>query len=76
MKCFRCEEWGHGAESCPQQQRALDYGEHLARIDRFTARWVAGTLSRESKRKAISAENILWYGEGNPELRVRRLTYP
>jgi hypothetical protein len=72
MKCFKCSEYGHSADICPLLVPAQSFDEHIARIDRYVERWISGELTREAKRRSISAENILWYGEKCP----RHLIYP
>jgi len=52
--------------------RADSFDEHLARIGGYVASWAEGDMTREQKRRAISAENRLWYGDECP----RRLIYP
>jgi len=52
--------------------RADSRDEHLARIDAHVERWTEGHMSTEQKRRAISDENRLWYGDECP----RRLVYP
>jgi hypothetical protein len=73
MKCYKCGIDGeHYAATCPELVPASSFDEHLARIDRIVNRWCDGEITREVKRRAISAENQLWYGEHCR----RELTYP
>ena len=72
LDCFRCGEPGHWASSCTLLQPAASEDEHLGRIRRYVDRWVAGEMSREQKRVAISSENQMWYGDKCP----RNLIYP
>ena len=76
MTCFNCGEEGHIDPDCPLRLRAEHWKAHLSRIDRLVDLYVAGRITREQKRRMISAENVTWYGHDNPELRARRLSYP
>jgi hypothetical protein len=52
---------------------AASFDEHMSRITFYVDRWVAGHMSRQQKRVAISLENQLWYGQLKCP---RSLTYP
>jgi len=43
---------------------ARDYDEHLAVIDEYVAAWHRGEISAGEKRRAVSDENLRYYGEG------------
>ena len=66
LTCYHCEEPGHFAANCPVTAVAGSFEEHLARIDRFVARWVDRELTTEQKRRLISDENTLYYGSACP----------
>lgn len=70
--CYRCGEPGHWVNSCPTLQPAVSEEEHLGRIRLYVDQWVAGRMSTEQKRCAISVENEMWYGVKCP----KHLTYP
>jgi hypothetical protein len=76
MTCHNCGEEGHLNKDCPLRFQAASYREHLGRIDRLVDLWVTGRISKEQKRRMISAGNVSWYGPDNPVLRSRGLTYP
>ena len=76
MECFNCGEIGHLDANCPLRFQAESWRGHLKRVERLVDLWVEGRITREQKRRMISAENVLWYGADNPELRVHRLIYP
>ena len=61
--CFRCGDPGHWVSSCPTLVPAASEAEHLGRIRLYIDRWVAGKMTTEQKRVAISLENSMWYGE-------------
>ena len=72
MACYRCHRPGHYADSCPESIPAAGKDEHLARIDAYVEDWIEGRITIDQKRRAISDENRLYYGDACP----RRLIWP
>lgn len=70
--CYRCGDPGHWVNSCPTLSPAASEKEHMDRIALYIDRMVAGKMSREQKRVAISLENQMWYGDKCPS----KLIYP
>lgn len=70
--CFRCGEPGHWANNCPLLLPAASEAEHNGRLVKFIDRWVAGQMTTEQKRVAISTENQMWHGDNCK----RALKYP
>jgi hypothetical protein len=62
LSCYKCHGPGHFATSCPYNIPAADEAEHLARVALFVDWWVEGRFTRQEKRLAISAENLMFYG--------------
>jgi Zinc knuckle len=66
LECFNCGEPGHWQAQCPLTVKAASRNEHHARLELAVARCHAGQITVEAKRRAIAAENMLWYGTACP----------
>jgi hypothetical protein len=67
--CFRCDEWGHVQDACPELQPAATYAIHLARIVTYGQRFASGKWLIWEKRKAIEAENKMWNDQASASRR-------
>ena len=49
-----------------------DYDAHLAAINAYVAAWQRGEITTGEKRRAISDENLMFYGQVPPVAAVGR----
>lgn len=66
MECFKCHDYGHAQRDCPWNTPAQTKTEHKERIAAIVALWVNDVISMLEKRRAIAAENQLYYGGSCP----------
>jgi len=58
--CYRCGEYGHFVQECPELRPAASRAEHEGRIAVYVERWINGQWAQYQKREAITTENKMW----------------